>query len=350
MVGLAYLQQNYPRCVDLLLRQVGDGREGAGGVGRLPKWAEVYRCTHSAEAALRRLPEGSCWAERRLLRALAKRQEVDGGTAATAAMTMAGRWQEKTLKGGTWKEVTKEAFLGLPRTIRALYAHSYVDRLWNLAATERMALGLPLAPGDLVYDAEKDGSFRLLGKDEAAQDICRLLLPRPGSGMQLPANSVGSFMRSYLEYDGLNADELNLEGPGSESGKSWQLTGCMRPVLVRPRDLVWHLQEGHSERPVAPVDEPAKVTRATNHFSRARAKKENSARTLVLDFHLGPGQYATMAMREVMRPRTIRAPRHIVFSDSEAESPCRERPAKCEKRGRGSSLKWPQLVLDSNIS
>ena len=122
-------------------------------MGRLPKWAEVYRCTHSAEAALRRLPEGSCWAERRLLRALAKRQEVDGGTAATAAMTMAGRWQEKTLKGGTWKEVTKEAFLGLPRTIRALYAHSYVDRLWNLAATERMALGLPLAPGELVYEA-----------------------------------------------------------------------------------------------------------------------------------------------------------------------------------------------------
>ena len=92
------------------------------------------------------------------------------------------------------------------------------------------------------------------------------------------------------------------------------------------------------------MDEPAKVTRATNHFSRARAKKEISGRTLVLDFHLGPGQYATMAMREVMRPRNTRAPRHIVFSDSEAESPCRERPAKREKKS--GQLQWPQLVWD----
>lgn len=234
--------------------------------------------------------------------------------------------------GSGWAEVTKEAFLSLPRTIRALYAHSYVDRLWNLAATERVTcLGLQLAPGDLIHDSEAEGNFRFLSADEAVQDVCKLLLPRPGSGMQLPANSVGSFMRSYLEYDGLRADDLKLEGPGTAES-SWQLHGCMRPVLVRPKKLLWHL-EGQAERPV-PVDEPAKVTRATNHFSRARAKRELQSQgdektNLVLDFRLGPGQYATMAMREVMRPRTAQAPRHIVFSsDSEAET----RPAKRLRR------------------
>ena len=300
--------------------------EGGRGPGKLPKWAEVFRCTNSPEAALRRLPEGSCWAERRLLKQLARRQELDGGTAPRCQVGA----EPEPAAAGSWCEVAKEAFLTLPRTIRALYAHSYVDRLWNLAATERMAMGRQLAQGDLIYDSEQEGNFRLLDEDEAV-DVCRLLLPRPGSGMQLPANSVGSFMRSYLEYDGLSADELNLEGPGSVLGNSWQLSGCMRPVLVRPKDLVWHL-EHHSQRPVAPSDEPAKVTRATNHFSRARAKREVQGTNLVLDFHLGPGQYATMAMREIMRPRQARAPRHIVFSDSEAETP-KERPAKREKSG-----------------
>eukprot|EP00438_Fugacium_kawagutii_P031347 Skav215371 [mRNA] locus=scaffold1391:833297:847809:- [translate_table: standard] len=293
--------------------------DSMGSVWGLRKWAEVFRCTNSAEAALRRLPEGSCWAERRLLKALQRRQELEGGTAPRCTYEKAS--------GSGWAEVAKEAFLSLPRTIRGLYAHSYVDRLWNLAATERVTcLGLRLAPGDLIHDSEAEGNFRFLSADEAVQDVCKLLLPRPGSGMQLPANSVGSFMRSYLEYDGLRADDLKLEGPGR--AESWQLHGCMRPVLVRPKKLVWHL-EAQAERPVAPSDEPAKVTRATNHFSRARAKRELQSgdvkTNLVLDFHLGPGQYATMAMREVMRPRTAQAPRHIVFSsDSEAET----RPAK----------------------
>ena len=327
LVGLAYLQGNYERCVDLLLRQGGDQT-----CGQAPKWAEVFRRTNSADAALRKLPEGSCWAERRLLRALQRRQELDGGTACPQLQP----------RRSSWTEVAKEGFLALPRTIRALYAHSYVDRLWNLAATQRITcFGRQLTQGDLVYDETQEGSFRLLAKDpkdDLFQDICSLLLPRPGSGMQLPTNSVGSFMRSYLEYDGLNADDLNLEGPNES--ETWRLTGCMRPVLVRPKKLLWHLEKSESsERPNASMGEPAKVTRATNHFSRARAKKEVQGSNLLLDFHLGPGQYATMAMREVMRARNAQMPRHIVFtSESEAESPS----DRGMKRGR-----WSKKIIGS---
>ena len=335
LVGLAYLQKNYERCVDLLLRQGGDQT-----CGQAPKWAEVFRRTNSADAALRKLPEGSCWAERRLLRALQRRQELDGGTAGPQL------GPPPPIRRSSWTEVAKEGFLALPRTIRALYAHSYVDRLWNLAATQRITcFGRQLAQGDLVYDEAQEGSFRLLAKDQKDdldQDICSLLLPRPGSGMQLPTNSVGSFMRSYLDYDGLNADDLHLEGPNES--EAWRLTGCMRPVLVRPKKMVWHLEKSGAERPSASMGEPAKVTRATNHFSRARAKKEVQGSNLVLDFHLGPGQYATMAMREVMRARNAQMPRHIVFaSESEAESPS-ERGIKRRRWSKKSVVLKPFLT------
>ena len=271
-LGLAYLQGDYQRCVDLLLRQSGDGGQ--------PKWADIFRRTYSAAAALRKLPEGCCWAERRLLKGLQ-------GTK-------------------PWEELVREAFLALPRTIRALYAHSYVDRLWNLAATERMSFGLKLVPGDLLEDE---------GLNEVV-DIANVMLPRPGSGVPFPKNSVGCFMRSYLEYDGLDASELNLEGP---VGSFQSLTGCLRPVVARPMDLSYHL-EPSSAAPSKDWWEPSKVTRATNLYSRAR--RSASSTDLLLDFSLCPGQYATMALREVMRPRVLPVPKHIIFeSEEEPETP-----------------------------
>lgn len=96
-LGLAYLQKNYERCVDLLLRQAGDDTVSLGP-GRLPKWAEVFRRTHSADAALRRLPVEGVWAERRLLQSLKRRQELDGGTAGGTAGRMVGHGAPK--KGG----------------------------------------------------------------------------------------------------------------------------------------------------------------------------------------------------------------------------------------------------------
>ncbi|CAJ1453715.1 unnamed protein product, partial [Effrenium voratum] len=59
--------------------------------------------------------------------------ELDGGTAPQAL------WEEAQAAPQTWAETAREAFLKLPRTIRALYVHAYIDRLWNLAATERLS-------------------------------------------------------------------------------------------------------------------------------------------------------------------------------------------------------------------
>ena len=61
-----------------------------------------------------------------------------------------------------------------------------------------------------------------------------------------------------------------------------------------------------------------------------KPQAEAPGSNLILDFHLGPGQYATMAMREVMRARSAPTPRHIVFSSSSGDDvePRAERTAK----------------------
>ncbi|CAE8654276.1 unnamed protein product [Polarella glacialis] len=145
LLGLAYLRGDYEQCVDLLLRQSDAGGAynehhfGTGPSARVPRWAEVFKRTNSASAALRAMPEGARWTERRLLTALLRRQDLDGGTALKTAEgapltspSSVNDWADETPQSAWW-EATRDAFLTLPKTIRA-----YVDRLWNLSVTERV--------------------------------------------------------------------------------------------------------------------------------------------------------------------------------------------------------------------
>lgn len=81
------------------------------------------------------------------------------------------------------------------------------------------------------------------------------------------------------------------------AGAERYLQGAYRPVVSRPRRLRWG------------VEWPEDCKRA-----------RRGTRTVVLDFLLTRGQYATMAMRELMRKRPPRKPkRHILFSESESD-------------------------------
>ena len=64
-----------------------------------------------------------------------------------------------TMLHGSSSNSGEPAMPAMCRTIRALYAHSYVDRLWNLAATERRQMGLRCDPQEML---EFSTSGRLL--------------------------------------------------------------------------------------------------------------------------------------------------------------------------------------------
>lgn len=111
----------------------------------LPRWAAVFKRTASADAALKCLPEG-LWAERRMLIAFSKLQNF-----ATSSTT--------TKPQISYYEQCRYAFLCLPRSLRVLYTHAYLDRIWNLACSQRIEFygGDKVVVGDLVLvDAKND--------------------------------------------------------------------------------------------------------------------------------------------------------------------------------------------------
>eukprot|EP00392_Amoebophrya_sp_AT5.2_P015803 g16019.t1 len=142
-VGFLYLKRDYVACFEALL--YGCYNNSSGSRGRpaadislgartcdatsscsrpKPPWLSRFSRTGCAQTALRELgatTDGHLWLERRLLLAFAKCPP-----------------KSRTSSSRSYEEKCRYAFLSLPRCIRVLYVHGYLDRLWNLAASERI--------------------------------------------------------------------------------------------------------------------------------------------------------------------------------------------------------------------
>ena len=121
LVGLAYLRADYPACIEAMLTGVARSPTECGegvAASNFPRahWVQVWKRTNSPSATLRAGLPASAWAEKRVLMgmhaALSKQQD--------------------------WHTACRNAFLSLPKTIRTLYVHAYLDRLWNLTVSERV--------------------------------------------------------------------------------------------------------------------------------------------------------------------------------------------------------------------
>jgi len=365
LVGLAYLQRDYERCVDLILFGPPEGGpHGSSPTGRrsqwrppVPKWAELFRRTWSADSALRVMPDhgrGTYWVERRLLTALRRLQQ--------AAQCSSWEMSEEH----SWCEQCRFAFLAIPWSMRKLYTFAYLDRLWNICASERVALGVesPIA-GDLVWDDPVARTVKLLRpEDVASASIFDVVIPRPGRSVALPDNIVGALMKQYLRYDldcgledlcaevwarpeegqaaeeGCVDEDLGERGTwesaegdeeeeeeGQESAMAWEgedapegadepgggnevlrgsrattsapasadwaILGDYRSLLCRPSNLRWSVGE-----------QPDEAT-PRHHPGQARPPPVSLHR-VTLTFDLQRGTYATMFLRELCFRRDLR--------------------------------------------
>jgi len=274
-VGRAILQQDYVRCVETILLPE---RHEKLKIREAP-WVETWMRTGNANAALRAGVPQRAWVERRLLETIAASYTQSGHDAATVP---------------NWEEICRRAFLGLPKNIRCIYVHSYLDKLWNLAATDRLRLSPDkILVGDWVcigYPCSMDRAVMVKTDEEAAEYCIQdLVLPRLGHDVELPGNELAILMRQYLQYDGLSFEDLWYEA-GEDTVELLRTT--LRHVISRPEDLHWRVGPD-------PDDDAFVHVKCT--------------------FNLRTGQYATMVMREVMstKPRHPPVARHVVFSDSD---------------------------------
>lgn len=239
------------------------------------------------------------------------------------------------------------ALMSISRNLRSMYVHAYQSLVWNSAATRRWELyGDKVVEGDLVLvhehehkmpgysekdevDQEGEVIVRPEINDRAAtsQDaferarpltaaevstgqynIFDIVLPLPGFDVEYPKNQVGEFYREFMGSErGGGLDPHNMK----RKWKEISLSGGYRKVLGKPGPGMngeVKTYRGAESQLVATDLERLKAERNLDGEDKmdvsqtADSEEEGQERlAVILQFKLGTSQYATMALRELMK-------------------------------------------------
>ena len=255
---------------------------------------------------------------------------------------------------------SKNDFIGalqmIPRNLRLMYVHAYQSRVWNFAAGERWRLyGDKVVEGDLVLvhehrsketnnstnasttentnttiDADgeviitpqandsaysKDDIFtraRALTASEAASGqytIFDVVLPLPGFDVLYPANKMTDFYKSFMgdSEQGGGLDPFDMR----RKWKDVSLSGSYRKFLSRMMGDDYSAEVklyAKDEEQFVRTDLDVLTAAAApgvegQSETKAQGEGEGEADKLavILKFQLGSSQYATMALRELMK-------------------------------------------------
>ncbi|CAO2652476.1 Nn.00g007590.m01.CDS01 [Neocucurbitaria sp. VM-36] len=247
------------------------------------------------------------------------------------------------------------ALMTIPRTLRLMYVHAYQSLVWNVVAGKRWTThGDKVVEGDLVLvndhrdketthqptnpDVEdQDGEViinpsgsenanaaesdferaRALTAAEAASGkytIWDVVLPQPGYDVEYPKNSLGDFYKEFMGSEkGGGLDPHNMRRPWREIS----LSGGYRKLLARPLEplsfrvhaytkedeqfVETDLQRLRKERDGVKEDVDVDVDMEEGE---EQGEKKLAA---VIKLQLASSQYATMALRELMKAGGVKA-------------------------------------------
>lgn len=313
------------------------------------KALQLWTVQGNANAALDQLPR-KFTAERNIVQHLSSRNSRNG------------QYDRKT----DWQG----ALMTIPRTLRLMYVHAYQSLVWNVVAGKRWTTyGDRVVEGDLVlvhehrekevnkvevkkHDIDDNGEMiinptgsenanaaaadferaRALTKEEAESGQYRIedvVLPQPGYDVEYPKNDVGEFYKEFMSSDkGGNLDPHNMR-------RSWRevsLSGGYRKFLARPlQPLSFEVHQYTKPEEQFVETDLQRVRNAEGEKSGPppktdnAGKKENESRNevemedgeepnveekklaVVLKLQLASSQYATMALRELMKAGGVKA-------------------------------------------
>jgi tRNA pseudouridine13 synthase len=252
------------------------------------------------------------------------------------------------------KKVYERDFQGalnnIQRNMRLMYVHAYQSLVWNTVAGKRWELhGSKVIEGDLIImeddpkgkggeqevdelgeviiqpgvddSAAVDGDFtraRALTKDEAESGkytIEDIVLPLPGWDIMYPPNEIGAFYKEFMgsERGGrLNPYDMRRKW------KDISLSGGYRKLLAKANPGM-----SSEIRPYAAENEQL-VETDLEQLYKAKSAANDGAPTaesvepppdtdaekkiaVVLRIQLGSSQYATMALRELMKSAGVKS-------------------------------------------
>jgi tRNA pseudouridine13 synthase len=229
------------------------------------------------------------------------------------------------------------AMMTLQRNMRLMYVHAYQSLVWNTVAGYRWNThGNKVVEGDLVVvqalqvehdDVDEAGEIiiqpatadratveddyvraRALTKEEAESGkytIWDVVLPLPGFDVVYPANDVGKYYEEFMGSE--KGGELNPHDMRRKQ-KDYSLSGGYRKLLARPESLECEVKTytADTEQLVKTDLERLMETNANEPLDHAMTdapEDEISEQKLavILKMQLGSSQYATMALRELLK-------------------------------------------------
>lgn len=179
------------------------------------------------------------------------------------------------------------AFRKLPVKLRRLFPEAYQAYLFNKILSRRVTQGLPInraENGDYVIEVEPSGlpnplkycivSLESKEKINEAIESGRMLpaIPLVGFKQTLSQGVQGENERAILEEEGISLENFKIKGMPELS-----LKGGLRPALAPIKDFSLH---------------EISKDEATKHKKKA-----------IMSFMLYRGAYATILLREIMKPR-----------------------------------------------
>lgn len=230
----------------------------------------------------------------------------------------------------------------ITRNLRLMYVHAYQSLVWNAVASFRWEkYGDKVVEGDLVIiekpsapqanEIDEDGELiihpvendfdtdkadieraRPLTKEEAESGkfaIWDITLPLPGYDVCYPTNEVGQFYSDFMgseEGGGLDPHDMRRKW------KDVSLTGGYRKFVSRPAYITGEVKSytGDTEQLVETdrdrldkqaADPGATGTAEAVQTSPSSTRDEERKIAVILRLQLGAGQYATMALRELLK-------------------------------------------------
>eukprot|EP00898_Chlorokybus_atmophyticus_P005024 jgi/Chlat1/5522/Chrsp369S00409 len=258
----------------------------------------------------------------------------------------------------------KQALLGLPRTLRMMYIHSYQSYLWNSAVSYRVQQygAEKVITGDLVaVDAVNDAaastaaSYELASyerrskvrvkvvtpeeADSGAYSVDALVLPMPGYLVRYPANNTAEIYHQLAAKDGIsltntchNVSEFSLVA----------FSGDYRRVINRPKDMSWSIiKYSNPKKPLVETDlvrlqAKSQATAVSTNGEQTTSGNTNGNPSqpdavndteqqgvhtaLQLSVTLPASSYATMLVRELLKTSTAVA-FHRLLNDPQEQLP-----------------------------
>jgi tRNA pseudouridine13 synthase len=261
------------------------------------------------------------------------------------------------------KQDWQGALMTIPRTLRLMYVHAYQSLVWNTVAGKRWAThGDKVVEGDLVLVNEhRDKEEKAGGKPDTTIDqdgemiinpsgtenanaaeadferarpltateassgkytIWDVVLPQPGFDVEYPPNSIGAFYKEFMGSEkGGGLDPYNMRRQWREVS----LSGGYRKFMSRPlQPLSFEVHEYSKPDEQFVETDMQRLGRARDVGHKTEGPKKEDKDTemedgeekeaveekkiaVVLKLQLASSQYATMALRELMKAGGVKA-------------------------------------------